>query len=286
MKKRPPSSDPRQTGRKLNRPLAQDDSADELRRKIDAAVAAGFKASDPTTTEQAPVTPPTETAQTISPTEESTELSQTHVPLEAPDSELPLAPKLATETGSTRDDQLSPEPLPARMLNEFVYCPRLFYYEFVEGVFVHNADTMRGAAIHTRVDSGSGAMPPADSGKPETINSQPSTSSETIHSRSVSLGSDRLGVTAKIDLVEVRAAQIDDASDEPDLFSKAEVCPVDYKAGAPRESEEGKEIWDADKMQLGLQCLLLRDNGYTCNEGIIYYRATKQRVRLVITPES
>jgi CRISPR-associated protein Cas1 len=38
-------------------------------------------------------------------------------------------------------------------------------------------------------------------------------------------------------------------------------------------------------MQLGLQALILRDNGYTCNEGIIYYRATKQRVRLPVTPE-
>ena len=28
-----------------------------------------------------------------------------------------------------------PEYLPARMLNEFVYCPRLFFYEWVEGVF-------------------------------------------------------------------------------------------------------------------------------------------------------
>ena len=35
----------------------------------------------------------------------------------------------------------SVDPLPARMLNEFVYCPRLFYYEYVEGVFVDNADT-------------------------------------------------------------------------------------------------------------------------------------------------
>src|SRR5258705_13033716 len=33
--------------------------------------------------------------------------------------------------------------LPARMINEFVYCPRLFYYEYVEGVFVDNADTIR-----------------------------------------------------------------------------------------------------------------------------------------------
>jgi CRISP-associated protein Cas1 len=70
-----------------------------------------------------------------------------------------------------------------------------------------------------------------------------------------------------------------------DLFSALEVCPVDYKAGAPREGEEANELWDTDKMQLGLQALILRDNGYACNEGIIYYRATKQRVRLPMTPE-
>ncbi len=34
-----------------------------------------------------------------------------------------------------------------------------------------------------------------------------------------------------------------------------------------------------DKMQLGLQALILRDNAYTCGGGIIYYRATKQRVQ-------
>ena len=47
------------------------------------------------------------------------------------------------------------------MLNEFVYCQRLFYYEFVEGVFVESADTLRGGAIHQRVDSGNGALPAA-----------------------------------------------------------------------------------------------------------------------------
>lgn len=180
-----------------------------------------------------------------------------------------------------------PEPLPARMLNEFVYCPRLFYYEFVEGVFVHNADTLRGVAVHTRVDAGSGAMPPVGAIKnaapSEISNLESEIQPEIIHSRSVSLGSDRLGITAKLDLVEIRPA--DPPFDDDDLFAKREVCPVDYKAGAPREGDDGKELWDADKMQLGLQCLLLRDNGYVCNEGIIYYRATKQRVRLAITPE-
>lgn len=63
------------------------------------------------------------------------------------------------------------------------------------------------------------------------------------------------------------------------------VTPVDYKAGAPRLGEECNELWDADRMQLGLQILVLRDNGYACDEGVIYYRATKQRVGLKMTPE-
>ena len=46
----------------------------------------------------------------------------------------------------------APDYLPARMVNEFVYCPRLFFYEWVEGVFRENADTLEGSAQHKRVD--------------------------------------------------------------------------------------------------------------------------------------
>lgn len=178
------------------------------------------------------------------------------------------------------------------MLNEFVYCPRLFYYEHVEGLFAHNADTKRGAALHRRVDAGKGELPSGTKGTPkpaadsseEKTDTEPSTpgeesAQETIHSRSVSLSSDRLGVTAKMDLVEVRIG-----SEEADA-AVLSVCPVDYKVGAPREGADGPEIWDADRIQLGLQCLILREHGYTCNEGVIYYRATKQRVTLPITAE-
>ena len=205
----------------------------------------------------------------------------------------------------------APESLPARMLNEFVYCPRLFYYEHVEGVFVESVDTVKGAAVHARVDKGKGALPPGQAGKSEARNpksetkeevaagdsdlstlngprgatnfspsleSQPSTSAEadTIHSRSVMLGSERLGVVAKMDLVEATLSRDG---------SVAAVQPVDYKVGAPREGADGLELWDADKMQLGLQCLVLRDNGYACDTGIIYYRKTKQRVPLELTSE-
>ena len=215
---------------------------------------------------------------------------------------------------------LAPPPtvIPARMLNEFVYCPRLFYYEFVEDVFVESADTVRGQALHRRVDSGKGDLPPARTTKAkrdadstlslpleedqaailpanrdQNTSPQPSPQSgegagETIHSRSVQMGSERLGVTAKMDLVEVRTGRVARGAVElGDLFvgrEALEVCPVDYKIGAPKEGADGNELWDADRMQLGVQALILRDNGYTCHEGVIYYRETKQRVRLPITP--
>ena len=156
---------------------------------------------------------------------------------------------LASTTGTVGSTLVSAAVISARMLNEFVYCPRLFYYEFVEGVFVENADTLRGSAIHTHVDSGSGALPPTvkaegkgeeDEGgdsmprardqrsvktsKSELPNPASESPPETIHSRSVQMGSHRLGVTAKMDLVEARTAR-------EDLFSALEVCPVDYKAG-------------------------------------------------------
>lgn len=198
--------------------------------------------------------------------------------------------------------------LPARMLNEFVYCPRLFFYEHVEGIFVHNADTLRGAAVHEKVDAGNGAMPKArkkakdekqesdteanegpsetesSSGAETETESAPKAETETIHSRSVMLGSEALGVVAKLDLVEVTVETQEAASGERPVLR---VRPVEYKAGAPRESEEGgRSLWDTDRIQLGLQILLLRENGYACDEGIVYYRQTKQRVRFLLEPET
>jgi CRISPR-associated protein Cas1 len=189
---------------------------------------------------------------------------------------------------------LEPELLPARMLNEFVYCPRLFYYEHVEGVFLDSADTERGAALHEKVDRGKGALPkakkvaataPRDEPSPEVEPGPPdSEAGSTIHSRSAMLGSARLGVVAKMDLIEVSLARDTGATDAPPQVLS--VTPVDYKAGAPRQGEDATPLWDTDKMQLGLQILILRDNGYSCDTGVIYYRATKQRVPLVMTPET
>jgi len=192
----------------------------------------------------------------------------------------PGTPAPASPPGTTGSSPARPEVIPARMLNEFVYCPRLFYYEFVESVFVENADTVRGTSIHRRVDTGSGALPaakaPADKEGAPMPQPPAEAEPETIHSRSVSMGSEDLGVTVKMDLVEVRR-------EGADLFETLRVCPVEYKAGSPREGAEGNELWDTDRMQLGLQALILRENGYVCEEGVVYYRGSRQRVRLAIT---
>ncbi len=38
----------------------------------------------------------------------------------------------------------SQPPLPVRRLHNFIYCPRLFYFQWVENIFQENADTVAG----------------------------------------------------------------------------------------------------------------------------------------------
>src|ERR1019366_1480008 len=147
-----------------------------------------------------------------------------------------------------------PDYLPARMVNEYAYCPRLFFYEWVEGLFAESVDTVEGAIQHRRVDAKATALPDAGD------------LPQSIHSRSVQLSSERLRVIAKMDLVEVEDGV---------------VTPVDYKHGRPRDGADGLELWPADRAQLGVQGIVLRENGYRCDEGVAYYRKTGQRVRVV-----
>ncbi|MBY0496347.1 MAG: CRISPR-associated endonuclease Cas1 [Cyanobacteria bacterium] len=167
----------------------------------------------------------------------------------------PLQP-IPAKAGLRRAVQL-PDYLPARMLNEFVYCPRLFFYEWVDGVFRHSSDTVDGAQKHEKGDEREDQLPPQDE-----------LDGERFTARGIMLSSDRLGVIAKLDLIEAA----DDA-----------VVPVDYKRGAPRESGSGPEGWPADLAQIAVQAAVLRDNGYRCDEGLLFYYETRQRVRVPIT---
>ena len=77
-------------------------------------------------------------------------------------------------------------------MNEYVYCPRLAYLEWAQGEWAESADTVAGAHAHRRVDREDRPLPPA-----EVLAEQ-----ERPRTRSVTLPSRRLGLVAKIDMVE------------------------------------------------------------------------------------
>jgi CRISPR-associated protein Cas1 len=152
----------------------------------------------------------------------------------------------------------SPTPVPARMLNEFVYCPRLFYLEWVQGEFRDNEEVISGHTVHRRVEKEGGKLPaPAPEGE-----------ALEYKARGVTLQSERLGLVAKLDLLEGEGG---------------EAVPVDYKRGHPPRDPGG--VWPADRVQVGAQTLLLRENGYPSSHAIVYYAETRQRVRVPFTSE-
>ncbi len=150
--------------------------------------------------------------------------------------------------------------LPARMVNEFAYCPRLAYFEWVDGEFADNAETTEGRFHHRRVDQ----APVRKSRQTENQES----GETTIHQRSVWLSSEGLGVTAKIDLVEGEG-QV--------------VVPVDYKRGKRPHTAQG--AWEPEQVQLCVQGLLLREQGFTCERGVLYFVGSRERVEVLFDEE-
>ncbi len=169
-----------------------------------------------------------------------------------PEPSQPYQPELplAFPGGGTEDVP----PLPVRMVNEFVYCPRLAYLEWVQGEWADSADTVEGRGVHRRTDGKSDPTPepPADDDP-----------AERIHARSVWLSSEALGITAKLDLVEGDGAH---------------VSPVDYKRG--KRPHVDKRAHAPERVQVALQCLLLREAGFRCDDGILYFAASRERVRV------
>jgi CRISP-associated protein Cas1 len=153
-----------------------------------------------------------------------------------------------------------PDLIPVRMLNEFAYCPRLAYLEWVQGDFADSADTVDGRHQHRRVDKESGDLPPADQ--------LPTEDGDVAPARSVYLSAAKVGLVARVDLVEV---------------SQGKVAPIDYKRGEAPDVAEG--AWEPERVQVCAQGLVLEENGYTCNEGVLYFVASRKRVSVQFTAE-
>lgn len=163
--------------------------------------------------------------------------------------------------------------LPARMVNEYVYCPRLAYLEWVQGEWADSADTVEGRHGHRRVDKPSGTPPTKPRrGKPgagdAAAGAGEDESEARIHVRSMELSSTTLGLIAKLDLAE---------------FEGLRAVPVDYKRG--KRPHVARGAYEPERVQLCVQGLLLEEQGYSAPEGVLYFVASKERVPVVFDDE-
>jgi CRISPR-associated protein Cas1 len=144
------------------------------------------------------------------------------------------------------------------MLNEFAYCPRLFYLEHVQAEFTDNEDTVEGRFRHRRVDREStrqlGTTGPEHAGTDEAPVEQVT---------SLLLSAPDLGAVARLDLVEL-------ADDH--------AVPIDYKRGSKPDVPEG--AYEPERVQLCLQGLILQENGYRSDHGFLYFTESRERVRI------
>lgn len=149
--------------------------------------------------------------------------------------------------------------VPARMVNEWVYCPRLAILEWARGEWAGNADVAAGRRAHKATEAGAApALPAADRLDDDT----------SLKTRRLLLASERLGLTAELDIVEA-----DDGR----------VVPVDVKTGKRPHVTEGAHL--PERVQVCVQALLLREAGYTCDEGALWFADSRERVRVDITEE-
>ncbi len=154
-----------------------------------------------------------------------------------------------------------PESIPARTIQNYFYCPRLMYFQFVEKVFVPSPETIEGDRVHSRVDRPTN-MPdfPEDIFNPE----------KTIH-RSLYLASDKIGVHGVVDLVE--------KTDED------EIAVVDYKRGTKRRDENGNLMAkEADEIQVRVYALLLEENDIHPEKGFVFYANERVKIPVDISP--
>jgi len=184
---------------------------------------------------------------------------------------------------------------PARNIAEHAYCPRLFYYMAVEGVFLPSADTEHGVGVHRRVDHASEAPTKPKAALSRRGNSRKQVAKledeevdaeRPVSVRSLALSSERLGVTAKLDLAEIngtRAVPVEYRKGRPNRHGEVDTACDEMMAPPPRKP--AVTPWPTDRVQVGLQVLLLEEAGYTVPEAIIYYAAEKNRVRIVVDDE-
>ena len=142
------------------------------------------------------------------------------------------------------------EPISLSALQHWHYCPRQCGLIHLEQVFDENVHTLRGQAVHAKVDK-----PGVESAKGLRVE------------RALPLWHDTLGWVGKADVVE--------------FSSSGAPYPVEYKHGSRHKAAD---IAACDDIQLAAQAMCLEAmTGHTVNEGAIYYATSKRRRVVPIT---
>jgi CRISPR-associated exonuclease Cas4 len=142
-----------------------------------------------------------------------------------------------------------PDPIPLSALQHWAYCPRQCGLIHLEQAFDDNLHTLRGNAVHARVDT-----PGVDTAKGVRTE------------RALPLWHDALGLIGKADVVEFVAG--------------GSPYPVEYKHGSRHKAAA---IAACDDLQLAAQALCLEAmTGRPVDEGAIYYASSKRRRPVVV----
>jgi len=138
------------------------------------------------------------------------------------------------------------DPIMLSALQHYSYCPRQCALIHVEQVFDENVHTMRGNAVHQRVDE-----PGFESF--EGVRSE----------KALPVWSERLGLIGKCDVVE--------------FYPDGRIYPVEYKHGKKRAKAH-------DDIQLAAQAVCLEEmTGKSVTYGAIYHHTSRRRREVVIT---
>lgn len=148
--------------------------------------------------------------------------------------------------------------IPARALNQVTYCPRLYYLQYVDAVMPVNEHVEGGLFDHRRTDDPGLANKTRKDG-------------DVFRTRSVAVSSERLGVTAKLDVLEER---------------DGEPAPVETKHGKfPTDADGRPYVYDNDAVQLCVQGMLLEEElGTPVAHGVQFSVGSGGRVAVPFTP--
>ena len=136
------------------------------------------------------------------------------------------------------------EQIPLSALQHWAYCPRQCGLIHLEQVFDDNVHTLRGQAVHARVDK-----PGVETAKGVRVE------------RALPLWNDAVGLVGKADVVE--------------FLPDGTPYPVEYKHGSRNKAAD---IAACDDLQLAGQALCLESMmGRAIAEGAIFYATSKRR---------